>query len=261
MPNYELNQKVALITGSSSGIGRGCAEALAAEGAYVAITGRDETALLKVADKCIELGVPKDKVLVLVGDLSKEEDCERVVADTVKHFGRINILINSAGILVSGSIETVSLEQYDRQMNINTRSLFYMMKLALPHLLETKGNIVNISSITGLRAFPNLVAYNVSKAAVDQMTRSVALEVAGRGVRVNAVNPGVIITEVHKRSGMSDEQYEEFLLRSKETHALGRAGEVSEVADVVCFLASERASFMTAITLPIDGGRHAMCPR
>merc|ERR1719186_2195204 len=113
-------------------------------------------------------------------------------------------------------------------MNVNTRAVFHLSKLALPHLLETKGNVVNVSSVTGLRAFPGVVAYNMSKAAVDHLTRSVALEVAGRGVRVNAVNPGVIVTEVHKRGGMSEEAYAKFLEHGKATHAMGRVGQVEE---------------------------------
>lgn len=261
MPDYKLKDKVALVTGGSSGIGRATVEALAAEGATLAITGRDEAALQQAAEACGQRGLPQDKVLVLVGDLSKEEDCERVVADTVKRFGRLDILVNNAGILVPGGIETVTLEQFDKQMNINTRSVYHLMQLVLPHLLKTKGNIVNVSSVTGIRSFPNVIAYNTSKAAMDHMTRCVALETASRGVRVNAVNPGVIVTEVHKRSGMTNEQYVKFLEHGRITHAMGRVGEPQEVADAICFLTSKRASFITGVTLSVDGGRHAMCPR
>ncbi|XP_045117353.1 uncharacterized oxidoreductase TM_0325-like [Portunus trituberculatus] len=256
-----LKEKVALITGATSGIGRECAIELAKEGCYVAISGRNTAALEETSKVCQEAGLPQDKVLSLVADLCKDEDCERVVSTTVSHFGRLDVLVNSAGILVAGGIEKVTMEDYDKQMNVNTRSVFLLMKLALPHLLKTKGNIVNISSITGLRAFPEVVAYNMSKAALDHLTRTVALEVANRGVRVNAVNPGVIITEVHKRSGMNDESYAKFLEHSKTTHAMGRVGEVLEVARAVVFLASENASFITGTTLPVDGGRSIMCPR
>ncbi|KAA0203819.1 hypothetical protein HAZT_HAZT000618 [Hyalella azteca] len=267
MPDYHLRDKVALVTGASSGIGRGGLRP-------------DQGMALKA-----------NTILKLVADLSQEEDCKRVVADVVKQFGRLDVLVNSAGtsfpgILVAGGIETVSLDQFDHQMNINVRSLYHLMQLALPHLLQVKGNIVNVSSVTGMRAFPNAVAYNASKAAVDHITRSVALEVAARGVRVNAVNPGVIVTHLHKESGMTDDKYDEvrssvyvlvihlhffvfkevidlvfaqqFLEHSRTTHAMGRVGEVQEVADAVLFLASDRASFITGATLPIDGGRHAM---
>ncbi|XP_042228409.1 2-(R)-hydroxypropyl-CoM dehydrogenase-like [Homarus americanus] len=256
-----LKEKVALITGATSGIGRACAIDLGKEGCFVALTGRNVAALEEVAKLCLQAGAPEDKVLQIEADLSKDEDCERVVSSAVSHFGRLDILVNSAGILAAGGIETISMETYDSQMNINTRSVFLLMKLALPHILQTKGNIVNISSVTGLRAFPGVIAYNMSKAAVDQLTRSVALEVASRGVRVNAVNPGVIVSEVHKRAGLSDEAYAKFLEHGKTTHAMGRFGEVEEVSRAVVFLASDNATFITGATLPIDGGRSIMCPR
>jgi NAD(P)-dependent dehydrogenase (short-subunit alcohol dehydrogenase family) len=109
-------------------------------------------------------------------------------------------------------------------MNVNLRSVFSLMQLATPHLIQTKGNIVNISSVTGLRSFPGVLAYCVSKAAVDQLTRCAALELASKGVRVNAVNPGVVVTDIHKRGGMNEENYEKFLEHSKTTHPLGRVG-------------------------------------
>merc|ERR1719481_2262863 len=123
--------------------------------------------------------------------------------------------------------------------------------LAVPHLVNAKGNVVNVSSVNGQRSFPGALAY---------CTRCVALELAPKGVRVNAVSPGVIITELQKRGGLSEEAYANFLERSKQTHALGRPGEAEEVAAAIAFLASDEASFSTGVTLPIDGGRHAMCP-
>merc|ERR1719430_1081116 len=116
---------------------------------------------------------------------------------------------------MNGSIETLLPSDYDKVMNINTRAAYLLTQAAIPHLLSSKGNIVHVSSVTGLRAFPGILAYNMSKAALDQLTRSVALEVAEHGVRVNAVNPGVIQTEVHKRAGMDNEAYAQFLEHSK----------------------------------------------
>src|SRR5436190_3543576 len=123
-------------------------------------------------------------------------------------------------------------------MNVNLRSVFHLMQLAAPHLIKTKGNIVNISSVTGLRSFPGVLAYCVSKAGLDQLTRCAALELAAKGVRVNAVNPGVVVTEIHKRGGMNEEAYAKFLEHSRTTHPLGRVGDPSEIADLVLFLAS-----------------------
>jgi len=146
-------------------------------------------------------------------------------------------------------------------MNVNLRAVFQLMQLAAPHLIKTKGNIVNVSSVTGLRSFPGVLAYCVSKAGVDQLTRCAALELAPKGVRVNAVNPGVVITEIHKRGGMSEEAYASFLEHSKTTHPLGRVGDPKEIAELVFYLASERASWITGATYQIDGGRALTCAR
>lgn len=146
-------------------------------------------------------------------------------------------------------------------MNINVRSVFHLTQLAVPYLIATKGNIVNVSSVNGIRSFPGVLAYNISKSALDQFTQCVALELADKQVRVNSVNPGVIVTNIHKRGGMDEEAYAKFLEHSKATHALGRAGNVEEVAEAIAFLASDRSSFITGTLLPVDGGRHSMCPR
>lgn len=256
-----LKDKVALITGASSGIGEGTAVHFASLGCWLALCGRNITALEAVAKQCYDKGLPKAKVLTIIGDLSREADAIAAVSKTVDHFGRIDILVNSAGILKSGTTENTPLNVYDQIMNINLRSVFHVMQLAIPHIRRSKGTIVNVSSVTGLRAFPGIMAYNVSKAGLDQLTRTAALELAADGVRVNAVNPGVIVTEVHRRGGMSEDDYVKFLEHSKTTHALGRVGKASEVAKTIAFLASDDASFITGQTLAVDGGRSVMCPR
>lgn len=253
-----FEDRVILITGASSGIGAATAIHFSKLGALLVITGRNATNLNETAAKCL---ATKQPPLEIVGDVMNEQDCVRIVDTTIKHFGKLDVLVNSAGILEPGSIETATLESYDRTMNANVRSIFHLTQLAVPHLIVNKGNIVNVSSVTGIRSFPGVLAYNISKSAVDQMTRCVALELAPKGVRVNSVNPGVIVTEVHKRGGMDDRTYEEFLKRSAATHALGRVGTADEVAQAIGFLASDAASFITGVQLPVDGGRHAMCPR
>ena len=146
-------------------------------------------------------------------------------------------------------------------LDVNLRAVFHLMQLATPHLIETQGNIVNISSVTGLRSFPGVLAYCVSKAGVDQLTRCAALELAPKNVRVNAVNPGVVVTEIHKRGGMNEGDYVRFLERSRTTHPIGRVGQPSEVAELVFYLASEKASWITGATYSIDGGRALTCAR
>lgn len=193
--------------------------------------------------------------------MTSEDFVKQLVDDTVKHYGKLDILVNDAGIVKVGSIETTSLEQYDEVMNINVRSIYHLTMLAVPHLVKTKGSIVNVSSVNGVRSFGGVLAYCMSKSAIDQFTRCTAIELAPKQVRVNSVNPGVIITEIHKRGGMDEEAYQKFLERCKTTHALGRPGQVEEVANTIAFLASDSASFITGAQIPVDGGRHAMCPR
>ena len=201
------------------------------------------------------------EALTLRADLSSSAEAERVVSETIKTFGGIDVLVNAAGHISSGTVENTSLEAWDDMMNVNVRAAFQLMQKSLPSLLERRGNIVNVSSVTGLRAFPGVLAYCVSKAALDQLTRCASLELAAQGVRVNAVNPGVVVTEIHKRGGMTDEAYEAFLEHSKTTHPIGRTGRPEEIAALVLFLASDEASWITGATYSIDGGRALTCAR
>jgi len=258
----DLTGKVALITGASSGIGAATAVLFARLGAKLAITGRNEATLQRTCDECVRVApAESEQPLMVIADMRSESDVSRLVDTTISKFGRLDILVNNAGIYESDSIENASLEQYDRIMNVNVRSVYQLTMLCVPHLIASHGNIVNVSSLNGTRAFPGDLVYSMSKAALDQMTKCTALELASKGVRVNGVNPGVIITEVHKRAGMSDDAYAKFLERSKSTHPLGRVGQADEVTQAIAFLASSNASFITGEHIHIDGGRHAACLR
>ncbi|HZB45014.1 MAG TPA: glucose 1-dehydrogenase [Pyrinomonadaceae bacterium] len=254
----ELDGRVALVTGATSGIGRATALRFAEEGARVALVGRDAEAL---ADVAREAGTRGGEAHAIKADVTSEEDARRAVGETVGRFAALDVLVNAAGIISNGTVETTPLDDWDAMMNVNLRSVFHLMQLAAPHLEKRPGNVVNVSSVTGLRAFPGVLAYCVSKAGVDQLTRCAALELAPKGVRVNAVNPGVVVTDIHRRGGMAEENYAAFLERSKQTHPLGRVGQPREVADLVCFLASDRASWITGATYSIDGGRAQTCAR
>ena len=146
-------------------------------------------------------------------------------------------------------------------LDINVRAPFRLLRAAAPALIERRGAVVNVSSVAGLRAFPGLASYCVSKAAVDQLTRCAALDLAPKGVRVNAVNPGVVVTNLHRRGGMDPGRYADFLERSKTTHPLGRPGTPEEIADLIAFLASSESGWITGETIAIDGGRHLTCLR
>ena len=193
--------------------------------------------------------------------MTKEKDRQKLINAALENFAGIDILVNAAGIIANGTIENTTESQWDEMFDINLKSTFRMIQLAMPHLIKQKGNVVNVSSVTGIRAFPNVLAYCVSKAGVDQLTHCAALEVAPKGVRINAINPGVVVTNLHKAGGMNDGQYENFLEHSKSTHPLGRAGSAEEIADLILFLASDSAKWITGVSYSIDGGRAQTCFR
>lgn len=250
--------KTAFITGATSGIGRAVALRFAKGGADVIAIGRNEQALDELKK---EIAADSGTAISVKADVTNTDEMQNALAEAVKARGRLDVVVNAAGHISSGTIENTTLAEWDAMMNVNLRATFYLMQLATPHLIETKGNIVNVSSVTGLRSFPGVLAYCVSKAGLDQLTRCAALELAPKGVRVNAVNPGVVVTEIHKRGGMTDEAYKKFLEHSQTTHPLGRVGVASEVAELVCYLASDEASWITGATYSIDGGRALTCAR
>jgi NAD(P)-dependent dehydrogenase (short-subunit alcohol dehydrogenase family) len=250
--------KVALVTGASSGIGRATALTLAQGGASIVAVARDRTALEDVVAECTHAGAA---AIAVVSDLTAPTGPDDIVQSTVLRFGGLDVLVNAAGIIAMGTTDDTSDETWDRVMGLNVRAPFRLMRAAFPHLKERRGTVVNVSSVNGQRVFPNLSAYNTSKAAMDQLTRCAAIEWAGHGVRVNAVSPGVTVTNLHRRSGMAEEAYAAFLARSKETHPLGRPGQPQEIASLIAFLASEEAGWITGETIAIDGGRHLTCAR
>lgn len=260
--------KVVLITGASAGIGAAAARQFAQLGASLALVARNADNLQKVADECRALHPKADDAaaaapLIIAADVSK--DAERIVATTISHFGRLNVLVNNAGIGGYGPLSMATadaLDQFDSVMLTNVRAVFQLILFARPHLIAAKGNIVNVSSVVGLRAFAGVSVYCMSKAALDQLTRCVSLELAGDGVRCNSVNPGVIATAFQRNAGLDAAAYAAFAEASKGTHPLGRIGEADEVAAAIVFLADDqRASFVTGTLLPVDGGKANMCPR
>jgi NAD(P)-dependent dehydrogenase (short-subunit alcohol dehydrogenase family) len=250
--------KAVIVTGASSGIGEATAEMLGREGASVVLVGRNDQALAAVARAVAATG---GRAVTCRADVTQADAAEAIVGTAVDAFGGVDVLVNAAGVIASGTLDQTSDAAWEQMLAVNLTAPFRLMRAASPHLASRKGVIVNVSSVNGLRSFPGVLAYCVSKAGVDQLTRCAALEMAPLGVRVNAVNPGVTVTNLHRRSGMAEPQYAAFLERSKTTHPLGRPGQPDEVASLIVFLASERSAWMTGETIPIDGGRHLTCAR
>lgn len=253
----KMQGKVVIVTGASSGIGRATALLFAKNGATVVAVGRNEKELIGLGKEAGKDAVIKPHL----ADVMELSQLERIVTETIDNYKQIDVLVNSAGIIKNGNIENTTLDEWDKMMHINVRSVFLLIQKCVPYLAQTRGNVVNVSSVTGTRAFPNVLAYCVSKAAVDQLTRCTALELAPQRIRVNAVNPGVVVTNLHRRGGMAEDAYETFLENAKNTHPIGRPGNPEEIAELIYYLASDKAAWITGVTYAIDGGRSQTCAR
>ena len=240
--------RVAFVTGASSGIGRACCVRFSEEGAGVFAVARREDRLAAAFDN------------YAVADVTVDEEVRLAIESCIDRFGRIDYLINAAGVIGTGGVLDTPPDEWERLFATNVDSVYCVTRHAAPHMIETGGAIVNVSSVTSLRPYGNLLAYCASKAAVDMMTRCIALELAPHGVRVNAVNPGVVVTELHTVRGAVPD-YEAFLERSKQTHPLGRVGQPEEVAALCAFLCSDEAGWITGGIHSIDGGRALLSAR
>lgn len=250
-----LQGKVAIITGGSLGIGKATAHLFAREGAKVVINGRTEETLKEAVN---EAGNVSGEIDYVVGDVSKEEDCKKAVEYTKNKFGRIDILFNNAGVLPLGNTHETSIDDWDFAFNVNVRGSFMMAKNVIPHMIEQGGGtIINNASILGLKAIPGAAAYNSTKGAIVQFTRSMALEYADKGIRVNCICPGTIWTPmVEEFLNSSPDEVDQFLKQSQPITAhLGRYGQPEEIAHSVKFLCdSDNVAFMTGSMLSVDGG-------
>src|ERR1051325_9377884 len=222
--------KSIIVTGATSGIGRAAAEGFVRAGASVVAVGRNDAALRELAASLSGAG---GRVHTVRADVTEQGSPDLIVRAAVDTFGGLDVLVNAAGIIATGTLDATTDELWDSMMGINLRAPFRLMRAASPHLAARKGAVVNVSSVTGPRSFPGVLAYCVSKAGVDHLTRGAALELAAPGGRVNAVSPGVVVTGLHRSGGMSDEAYSAFLEHSKSTHPLGRVGEADEVANLI----------------------------
>jgi len=249
----DLSQKTMLVTGGTSGIGKAIAQRALEAGAQVAITSRRAELVREVADEIGAFGVP--------GDVTSRDDAARVVGAVCERFGGLTTLVNNAGVIGGAGTADTSIEEWDRIMSINVDGTVNMCRAALDPLKAADGaSVVNLSSVTGSRPFAQVTAYCMAKAAVDMYTQCLALELASDQVRVNAIAPGVVVTNLHTVTGAVAD-YDAFLERGRETHPLGRVGQVDDIASVALFLVSDLSSWMTGAIVPVDGGRACLSAR
>lgn len=242
-----------LVTGGASGIGMATVERFLEEGARVAVVDISKESCTSAEN---ELRAKGHEVLMIRGDVSSSKDVKRAVGEVAGAFGGIDVLFNNAGILVEGTVEQVSEEDWDRIMSINVKGAFLMCKEVVPIMLrQGKGAIVNNASCSGLVGDRNAIAYNTSKGAVVLMTKCLALDYAQKGIRANCVCPGEIDTPMFRQEARSrNKPVEEYRKELCEVHPIGRLGVPKEVADAVLFLASDDASFITGAAFSVDGG-------
>lgn len=247
-----LANKTAIITGGGSGIGRACAKAFCREGANVVLFGRRKQKLEETARELVESAQQAEsQVLTVQGDITQSEDLNRLVQETRNKYNRIDILVNNAGLFKGAPLHEISDDQYDEMMDVNMKAAFRLTQRVLPTMMEQKGgSIIHISSILGIIAVPQVATYNISKGALNQFNRSIAVEYGSYSIRSNSICPGLIKTEMTAEL-MSDEA---LMQEWSKDYPIGRFGKPEDVANACLFLASDESSFVTGTVIPVDGG-------
>jgi len=247
--NSRLKNKIAIVTGAGSGIGRACALALAREGAHVALVGRRKERIEVVAR---EAG---GSALAIAADVSKQHDIEHVVEETLKAFAGINVLVNNAGVLHAGTAEQITAAQWDETFNINVRGLWLLSRAVLQHMRKSGGgSIINVASVLGINGVRNRAAYAASKGAVVLLTKCMAVDHGHENIRVNAICPSFVETDL-TAAVLSKAADPDAVRRERVgVHPLGRLGQPEDMAGLAVYLASDESSWVTGATFPVDGG-------
>ncbi|WP_230655748.1 SDR family NAD(P)-dependent oxidoreductase [Psychrobacter sp. I-STPA10] len=247
-----FKEKTVIITGAGSGIGRATAIRFAKEGANVVLVGRTHETLEETVKQFPQdhTWIHTDNHLTVICDIGVQAQVQEMVRQVIEKFGSIDVVVNNAGQAVQGRITELTTEQWQSAININLNGTFYMCQAAMPALIKSKGNIINVSSVSGMGGDWNMVAYNAAKAGVSNLTRTLALDHGRDGVRVNAVNPSVTRTNMTTNIQESDIKTEKFLNRCP----LGRIATPEDIAAAITFLASTDAAMITGVNLPVDGG-------
>ncbi len=241
----KLKDKVAIVTGATAGIGKAIAKTLAKEGAKVVCTGRNFERGAAIVEAITADG---GEAVFIPADVTNEEELDELVSKSVEKYRKIDILVNNSGIAYLAPLDSYEQNMWEQVIATNLRGPHLLIKKVMPYLLESKGNIVNISSMSGLKSISGAYAYGPSKAALNSLTKLLAFDYAKQGVRVNAICPGTIETEILACVS------EEFLEAGRAATPMGRFGQPEEIAKAVVFFASDDASYITGQTLAVDGG-------
>ncbi|XP_054167713.1 uncharacterized oxidoreductase MexAM1_META1p0182-like [Oppia nitens] len=257
--SYDFTGKVALITGSSSGIGADIAELFAKSGANVVVTGRNADRVAKVAKQCTDVSPKQLKALQVVGDVNNEQDLNRLIETTVQTFGKLDILVNNVGFAHMADVDTEDYFQiFQNVLYTNLNSVVYLTHKCVEHLAKTNGNIINISSIASKISSRGSSPYHISKAALDMFTKCMAAELGPKRIRVNSVNPGAVVTNFVINMGLPTEMVEKFNETIGTKYPVGRVGQSPDIANTVAYLASDTAAgFLTGSIVVADGGHLA----
>ncbi|QKJ86117.1 3-oxoacyl-ACP reductase [Paramixta manurensis] len=240
-----FNNKVVVITGAGSGMGASSAQRFAQEGAKVVLVGRTQAKL----DATLARLAPGDH-LAVQADVAQREAVHQLAEKVLQHYGQVDVLVNNAGIHAQGKAHEASDETWKKVMSVDLDGVFYCIRAFMPALLKSRGNIINISSVSGLGGDWGMSIYNAAKGAITNFTRSLAMDYGADGVRVNAICPGFTFTDMTKDMKQNQAVLEKFYDRIP----LGRAGEPEDVAAAIAFLASDDARYITGVNLPVDGG-------
>ncbi|XP_054167715.1 uncharacterized oxidoreductase MexAM1_META1p0182-like [Oppia nitens] len=258
--SYDFTGKVALITGSSSGIGEGIALLFAKSGANVVITGRNGDRVAKVAKQCTDVSPKQLKALQVVGDVNNEEDLNRLIETTVQTFGKLDILVNNVGVAIKTDVYKQDFyENYKNLMQTNLNSVVYLTHKCVEHLAKTNGNIINISSLVSkISSGSGASAYHMSKAALDMFTKCMAAELGPKRIRVNSVNPAIVESNFVTNFGAPKPVADQLYAAAAAKYPVGRAGRPEDIAQTVAYLASDSAAgFLTGSIVLADGGHMA----
>lgn len=247
-----FKDKTVIITGAGSGIGQATAIRFAREGANVVLVGRTTQTLEETAHAFPQdrTWIHTDNYLIVACDISVQSQVQKMIKLVIDKFDKIDILVNNAGKAVQGKITELTAEDWKTAIDINLNGTFYVCQTAMPYLIESKGNIINVSSLSGMGGDWNMAAYNAAKAGISNLTRTLALDHGADGVRINAVNPSVTKTNMTTAIQQDTTKTDKFLDRCP----MGRFATPEDVAAAILFLASDEAAMITGVNLPVDGG-------